>query len=224
MRLRGARRVVALFAAVVALSATSTPPASATVAAEIVFEGFAYLSSGLSYPCLPFTTTSPFTKCPLFGWPHGTTTVNGTTVTVPIGGNVRGFTFMSSACLGSAGTFNEPGLPPATAGSCTMIASGVVTGHCGLSQGEGAAFLVLGGTLTPPVPIGFQFQWVGAGGTLWITSDPIPNINAMLVGTAQATPFPQVTFTPLPIVWNSCFDKTAVTFELTGRFSIVDVT
>lgn len=212
------------FIAVIVLLLPPTPAASATAAGDVVFQGAAVLTNGLSYPCFPpaVPPSSPFASCPGTG-ASATYTVLAVPVTYAIGGNVRGFTLATRTCVGAATVVGNPGGSPVVAGTCWMVAGGTLVGHCGLSHGRGTALLVFEGTTTGTVTVGTQFQWADVGGVLVVTSGPSSALTTSLVGVIHAIAVPQVTPAPAPSISNSCVDRSATRFDLAGSLTFVDL-
>lgn len=215
MRVRLARVGSAILGAL-ALLGLITPPAEATTVGSLAFVGTVTMSGGLAYPCFPGpnlfncpgpnavgTSTLPLRHLP--DNPH----VNIT------GGNTRSFTLVTALCFNRVANIAKLAKAPAHVGSCGLQMSGLITGWCGLSSGNGIALFT--DALGQLYRVTFHFTDIG--GTFAITghvqklTNPPPNGEGLFVGVAEFSPVPVV---GVPTISNSCSAKTAYVFQLAG--------
>ncbi|HEX9969978.1 MAG TPA: hypothetical protein VGB03_07550, partial [Acidimicrobiales bacterium] len=165
-------RAGVLAVALLGLLGSTLSPAQATTAFTFTFEGSAR-TGPLGYPCAPIPS-GIFSNCPE---PVGT------------GGNTVGFTFASNTCVGSKTDVlkakNPPGEPVKTyTGLCSITASGVVTGYCGLSTGGGSGTIVFTDAVKGNAKVmPFTFTWTGSAHTLVVTGT---SNKGPFFGTAEA--------------------------------------
>lgn len=216
---------------ILALLGVATPPAHAATAAAVSFTGTAVLSTPIGYPCvsgglptlstlLPLPSISPgSSKCSPFTW--------GPPSRVPLPlptypwlqlPNAATFTFSTSTCLMVVAHITKPAPTGTTVHtpSCTLSATGIVLGFCGLSQGHGTA------TITDPLGFTYSvgFHWTGIGGNLVIdgqvTKFSNPTQRGTFLGLAHA-----IGPEPITVPGQSCLNKTARTFTVAGGGVIV---
>ncbi len=215
-------RVGVLIASVMGLLVTSTP-AEASYVKNVALTGAAILfnckdaktgdpSPGLSYPVwtsgaatmteVPDTTTTTKTGA------KGVTEVN----TEVLNGNLCDFTFGAVCIKVSVGT-KKTGVD-----NCLIIATGTVTGFCGLSSGTGKAILtnlgpVTGGPPNKETLLIDTFKFSSTGTTLRVSGgDATQNIQG------------KVSVKPNLLGPGSCTNKTATTFIINGDVVIKDCT
>ena len=214
---------------VLALLGSTTPPAQAHTDAVATFQAVATLDGGLDYPCI----LGPDPDGTLTGLPCPPTPITGfdlplqgqpvnTNTHVEWTGNRRGVSILSTVCT-SEGVqgLNKPS-PGPFVHTCT-IATGqnpngkqnYVRGHCGLSGGQVYVTLTdsLGQTYDADIHftstatvINFTGHWRKRG---------VPSQHGKIVGTNTALAAGE----PLTTT-NSCTNKTARIFNLTGSFAV----
>lgn len=214
-------RLGVLFASVLSLVGVMSPPAHATKVTTVTFTGTATLDNGFGSPGLNGTpTVTTTTKTGKKGLPTVENTVGG--------GNDAAFGFSETTCVASSTSSKGPKLdgttkpPEETSTSCTIRATGAVSGFCGLSSGTGTA-TAAAGSQTYTVPT-FKF-WSTPGG-LKVTSNQDNAFKTNPAGTVTATGGQFNAFVtaappnPTNTVGESCTNKTARTFRITGEANI----
>ncbi len=208
-------RVGVLIASVMGLLATATP-AEASYVKNVTLTGNAALfnckdattgapSPGLSYPVWTSggatTTEIPDTKTEYKPGPKGTgIEVN----TIVLNGNLCDFFFGANCVKVSVGN-KKTGVD-----TCTITATGTVTGFCGLSSGLGTAVLVnTSNTLTQKPDVVTDFKFSSTVTTLRV-SDKDGDPTDWIQGQVSVNPNVQITG------GGSCTNKTATTFLIAG--------
>lgn len=202
MKLRIARLGV-LIATVMGLMVTMTP-AEATTVKIVTFTGTATVQcGGLAYPgvnmVVPATTTAP--KAGPKGEPEVNTTVHN--------GNTCDFVLASTLCV-KLSLGKKTGVD-----NCTIVATGTVTGFCGLSSGLGTAMLtnngpVIGGGEPTKDNVGIKFKFSSTATTLRVSGG---NTTENIHGVVSAVP-----------LTGSCTNTTATGFLITGEVVVKDIT
>jgi hypothetical protein len=209
MNIYRSARFGGLLAGVTAMLSVAVPPASAHSSATVDFEGTATLTGGLGVPLVHGTPV--VTLNPGAGKKTSPFTVSG--------GNTRSATFASSVCVGTGENAPDKQKPPIQGPDCTIQATFVVSGFCGLSSGSGTGTFTLGYQLR-----WFNFTWTDPGDQVWVilgnwwktgpTKPPPGQIEGDLVALVLARPDP----TPST---GSCITKTLTNFIIAGTATLV---
>lgn len=218
-------RLGVLMASVLGLLGVTLAPAQAIQVGTVAFIGDAIITGGgrLGYPC-----TIDIDDIDIPGDVPGCllTAVNGTSVTFKPGklgmsevnltqsnGNTGNFGFGSTTCVGLKLTVDKPGKSTGAAGPlCSIGATGVVTGYCGLSSGTGVGFFTLG-----IKTLSFTFKFWDVGGTLIVSGTYAGAGAGDIKGVFEVIP-------DLPILsTTSCTNKWAIHFTIVGLATLLDL-
>lgn len=226
MRVHKIIRAAGATACAVALLIGLAPPASAEGSVTITFAGDATLTGGLGYPCtnttpptVPDTTPTKGQKtCPPEVGPGNPT--NKKAKPVEVNGDTRTGGFSSTVCAAAEATTDKNKATPVNTGTCTIRSAFVVTGYCGLSQGQGTATVSIAGVLKTK-SYSVHYFWISSGSVLtlrgqaWKGTGPKPATPDWYVtATVNATPNPLVAGT-------SCTNKTGTSFIVDGVVEFV---
>jgi len=236
MKLRSALRAAAVLAGVAGLTGVLVPPASAEGTKTVVFAGDATVTGGLGYPCTPAgadpapNLTDNTAKKPPVGGSNKTcppdiapgNPTDKKQKPMQVNGNTRTGSFRSATCAATGATTAKSGKGPTSGGPCVITSTFVVTGYCGLSQGEGRATVTIDNQLGADQSYGAHYFWFSSGtlltlrGQAWVgTGGTKPaNPDWYLTGSVSAAPDPTVLGT-------SCTDKTGQSFNIEGTVEIV---
>lgn len=230
--MRKLRRVGMFAVALAGLLGTSVQPAAAAEVTEVVFAGTATVGGGgIAFPCFPgiIDTFGNVSDCPLV--PGGTdistqnlpTGHNPLTYTRPVfhGGDSASMSFTSTACLATDATVGKTDDHTLGAGTCLMVANGLVHGYCGLAEGFlTGAWAVTSSSLVPPTGPGstrvynfsIRFTTVGAVSAFrGSVGNTTTGQSGELTGTFVAVPTDPV----------GCFDNDPKDFVVTGAATAV---
>lgn len=234
MRARG-NRIAVVVAGLAILAGTHLAPASAEGSTTVVFAGSATVTGGLGYPCMntimPTVTVPDLTPtkgqktCPPQVAPGNPT--NKKAKPVEVNGDTRTGTFASTICAAAGVTAGKGSKAPADFGTCVIGSTFVVTGYCGLSQGEGRGAISIDNGLGPNQTYGFHYFWFQAG-TLFTVRGQAWQAWPGTVFTKPATPewsFTGVARTYLDAfhigMQTSCTNKTGQFFYFEGVADLV---
>jgi len=238
---RSALRSVVVVAGLFCLAGAHLPPASAEGSKTIVFAGSAFVTGGLGYPCTPpgadpLPTATQLVDNDVTKPPPGAenktcppdTAVNPTAgkkqKLVEVNGWTRTGSFASDVCVAAGVTLGKGTKAPADGGLCFIGSTFVVTGYCGLSQGEGRATITIDNILGPNQTYGVHYFWFQAGTLFTLRGQAWPG-----TGTNKP-PTPEWSFTgavrtylDATAYWThtSCTNKTGQFFYYDGVADLV---